>query len=164
MSLFDVPVAGISLNRQMYVVLSTNFSKDHTTDRSILTKFSPPSTFKTLRTISQRPAGRFIEMSMHTETGPAAGLPPGGPYVLIWGAGKYRDDDAYLSIVPQAQFESGKGTRYFSGLNPSGAPTWSDNESDSTPILKEGTIGDLSVTWCKDLGLWLMRTIAGLRR
>ena len=156
MGVFDVPVAGISLGGQMYVAVSTNFSKDHTTDRSILTKFSPPSTFQALRTISERPAGRFIRMSMHAEPGPIAGLPAGGPFVLTWGTGKYRDDDAYLSIVPSAQFESGKGARYFSGLNPSGAPLWSDNESDATPILKEGTIGDMSVTWCKELGLWLM--------
>jgi hypothetical protein len=24
------------------------------------------------------------------------------------------------------------------------------------PIVKNGTLGDLSVTWCKDLGVWLM--------
>jgi hypothetical protein len=64
--------------------------------------------------------------------------------------------DAYLSIVPAAEFESGKGTRYFAGLDATGAPTWSDNESDAMPVVKKGTLGDLSVTWCKDLGLWLM--------
>ena len=33
---------------------------------------------------------------------------------------------------------------------------WSEKESDATPIVKNGTMGDLSVTWCKDLRLWLM--------
>jgi hypothetical protein len=152
----DVPVGGISLSGHIYVALSTKFSKDHTTERGVLTRFDPPSSFTSVRTISERPAGHFIRITPRVEPAPIAGLPPGGPYVLIWGTGKYREDDAYLSVVPVASFESGKGTRYFAGLNAAGAPSWSDNESDATPILKEGTLGDLSVTWCKDLGLWLM--------
>jgi len=153
---FEVPVSGISLGGQMYVVVSTDHSTDRTTDRSVLTKFTPPATFKPLRTISQLPAGRFVKMSMHAEPGPMAGLPPGGPFVLIWGTGVYRKSDAYLSIVPVAHFETGEGTRYFAGLDAAGAPTWSERESDAKPIVKNGTMGDLSVTWCKDIGLWLM--------
>jgi hypothetical protein len=55
-----------------------------------------------------------------------------------------------------AQFETGKGTRYFAGLDATGAPTWRENESDAKPIVQNGTLADLSVTWCKDLRLWLM--------
>jgi len=95
-------------------------------------------------------------MSMHAQPGPIPGLPPGGPYVLLWGTGVYRQSDAYLSVVSAAQFETGKGTRYFAGLNAAGAPSWSENDSDATPIVQNGTVGDMSVTWCKDLGLWLM--------
>jgi hypothetical protein len=155
MGWFEVPVTGISLGGQMYVVVSTNHSADQT-DRSVLTKFIPPATFEPLRTISQLPAGRFIRMSMHTEPAPIAGLPPGGPFVILWGTGVYRKSDAYLLLVPVSQFENGKGTRYFAGLDAGGAPTWSKNESDAKPIVKNGTLGDLSVTWCKYLGLWLM--------
>lgn len=93
---------------------------------------------------------------MHADPRPMAGLPPGGPFVIIWGTGEYRKSDAYLSIVPVANFETGKGTRYFAGLSKAGAPTWSENESDAKPVVENGTMGDLSVTWCKDLGLWLM--------
>jgi hypothetical protein len=152
----DVPVAGISLDGQMYVAISTNFTKGRTTNRSVLTKFAAPETFQTLRTISELPEGRFVRMSMHVQPGTIAGLLPGGPFILTWGTGKYRESDAYLSIVPAGQFEAGKGIRYFAGLDAANAPTWSDNESDATPIVKDGTLGDLSVTWCKDLGLWLM--------
>ncbi|MGZ3578688.1 MAG: hypothetical protein ACXU9G_02365 [Syntrophales bacterium] len=74
-----------------------------------------------LETISQLPTGRFIKMSMHAETGRIAGLPPGGPYIIIWGTGVYRKSDAYLSIVPAAHFETGQGTLYFSGLDAAGA-------------------------------------------
>jgi hypothetical protein len=153
---FEVPVAGLSLNGQIYVAVSTNHSEDRSTDRSVLTKFTPPAKFQPLRTISQLPDGHFVKMSVHTEPVPIAGLPPGGPLILVWGSGPYRRSDAYLSVVPQAGFESGKGVRYFAGLDPAGAPIWSDTESAATPIVRNGTMGDLSVTWCKDLNLWLM--------
>jgi len=156
MAPMDVPVAGISLDGQMYVAISTNFTKGRATDRSVLTKFVAPETFQTIRTISELPDGRFIRMSMRAQPGPIAGLPAGGPFIFTWGTGKYRESDAYLSIVPVGQFEAGKGTRYFAGLDAANAPTWSDNESDATPIVRDGTLGDLSVTWCKELGFWLM--------
>lgn len=156
MTPMDDPAGGISLGGQMYVAISTNFKAGHANDRSVLTRFTAPATFQTLRSISQLPNGRFLRLSMHEQTGPVAGLPAGGPYIFIWGTGKYRESDAYLSIVPAGEFESGKGVRYFSGFDAAKSPTWSDSESDATPIVKDGTLGDLSVTWCKDLGMWLM--------
>jgi len=156
MGAFEVPVTGISLGGQIYVAVSTNHSEDRSTDRSVLTKFTPPAKFEPLRTISQLPEGHFVKMSVHAQPGPVTGLPPGGPFIIIWGTGPYRKSDAYLSIVPAAQFESGKGTRYFAGLDAAAAPTWSEMESDAKAIVRNGTMGDLSVTWCKDLGLWLM--------
>jgi hypothetical protein len=156
MGAFEVPVGGISLNGQAYVVVSTNHAPDRSTDRSVLTKFIPPGTFQPLRTISRLPAGRFIKLSLHAEPRPIAGLPPGGPFILIWGTGVYRRSDAYLAIVPAASFETGQATRYFAGLDAAGAPRWSASEADAKPIVENGTMGDLSVTWCGDLGLWLM--------
>jgi hypothetical protein len=158
MGAFETPIGGISLDGQMYIAVRTNHAADWSTDRAVLVKFTPPSTFEPLWTLSQLPAGRFITLSLHAEPGlePLAGLPPGGPYVMIWGTGVYRKSDAYLSIVPAAQFETGQNIRYFAGLDTAGAPTWSANEADATPIVKNGTMGDLSVTWCKALGLWLM--------
>jgi hypothetical protein len=150
-----VPVAGIDLNGQMYVTIRTG-PGDTGPQRSMLTKVTLPNVFQPLRNISELPNGHFIKMSLHADPAPAAGLPPGGPFILVWGTGKYRESDAYLSVVPAAQFESGEGTQYFAGLNAAGAPTWSTNESDAKPIVKDGTLGDISVTWCKDLKFWLM--------
>lgn len=159
MGAFEVPVSGISLNGQMYVVVSTNHSEDRSTDRSVLTRVTLPATptsFRPLRTISQRPAGKFIKMSLHLQPGPIAGLPAGGPFILMWGTGEYRHSDAYLAIVPESQFESGQGSLYFAGVDAAGAPAWAPVESAAKPIVSNGTIGDLSVTWCADLGAWLM--------
>ena len=152
-----MPVSGIGLGDQVYVVVRRIHPIDRTKDRSFLTKFIAPGTFQQLRTVSALPEGRFIKMSMHAQPGPIAGLPSGGPFVLMWGTGAYRQSDAYLSIVPVTSFESGSGTRYFAGLDAEQAlPCGAEKESDSVPVAKDGTLGDLSVTWCKDLGLWLM--------
>ncbi len=156
MGAFEVPVAGISLGDQVYVAVSTNHSEDRSTDRSVLLKFTPPANFQPLRAISQLPDGHFVNMSLHSEPSAITGLPAGGPFVLIWGTGMYRKSDVYLAIVPEAQFENGRGTRYLAGLDKGGAPIWSEKESEARSMVQNGTIGDLSVTWCKDLGLWLM--------
>jgi hypothetical protein len=85
MGAFEVPVAGISLGDQVYVAVSTNHSEDRSTDRSVLTKFIPPATFQPLRTISQLPDGHVVKMSLHIEPETIAGLPPGGPFILVLG-------------------------------------------------------------------------------
>ena len=156
MGAFEVPVAGISLDNQMYVVVSTNHTDSRMSDRSVLTKFSAPAKFEPKRVISQLPAGRFVKMSLHAEPSPIEGLPRGGPWILMWGTGAYRQSDTYLAIVPAAKFETGQGTRYFSGTDAAGRPEWSERERDAEAIVRNGTMGDVSVTWCAPLGLWLM--------
>jgi hypothetical protein len=156
MGAFEVPVAGLSLGGRMYVVVSTNHTDDRMGDRSVLTTFTPPTTFRPGRTISQLPSGRFLKMSLREAPAPVEGLPPGGPFVFMWGTGVYRKSDAYFAVVPAASFESGRGTRYFAGMDGAGRPTWSERESDATPVVRDGTMGDVSVTWCAPLGLWLM--------
>lgn len=154
---FEVPVSGISLDGKMYVVVKTNHSPNKPTDTSVLTLFDARrKTFTPLREISRLPNGRFIKMSMREAPESITDLPPGGPYVLIWGSGVYRASDAYLALVPKAQFESGKGTQYFAGLDGERRPIWSDKESAAKPIVEHPTIGDLSVTWSSALRLWLM--------
>jgi hypothetical protein len=159
MGAFEVPTAGISLNNQMYVVVNTNHSDEWQTDRSVLTRVSFPVTptgFRPLRTISQRPDGKFLKMSLHIQPKEIPGLPDGGPFVMIWGTGQYRHSDAYLSIVPASQFESGQGALYYAGLEANGSPHWQPRESAARPIITNGTLGDVSVIWCQDLKLWLM--------
>ena len=156
MGAFETPIGGISLGGQMYVVVRTNHAADWSTDRSVLTRFTLPATFQPLRTVSQSPAGRFLTQSLHAQPGAIAGLPAGGPFVLVWGTAHYRLSDAYLAIVPVANFETGQGTLYFAGFNGSETPAWSANEAGAAAVVKNGTMGDISVTWCQALSLWLM--------
>lgn len=156
MGAFETPIGGISLGGRMFVAVRTNHAPDWSTDRAVLTRFDAPSTFQPLRTLSQAPSGRFLTLSMHVAPGPLPGFASDGPFVLIWGTGRYRMSDAYLAAVPAANFASGQGTRYFVGRDRNGAPIWSESEQEAQPIVRNGTLGDLSVTWCRDLGLWLM--------
>jgi hypothetical protein len=156
----DVPASGISLNGQIYVVCSTgsdtSLSNPHAHDRSVLTRFDAATkSFSILRAISTIPGGHFVNMALH-ET---------GTDVLVFGLGDYRATDVYLAIVPASGFESGAGTRYFAGLV-DGQPTWTGSEAEAVPVLLDNpllnlppdapTIGNVSVSWSADLGLWLM--------
>jgi hypothetical protein len=71
----------------------------------------------------------------------------------------------YLSVVGAADFESGRGTRYFTGLV-NGQPIWSTSETDAVPIVLDNPlnlpshtpgIGNVSVIYSAELHLfWLM--------
>lgn len=156
----DVPASGISLNGVDWIVCSTgsdtSLPDPHIHDTSILVRFDPVrKTFTPGRTISAIPGGHFINMALHAS----------GSDVVMFGLGDYRATDVYLATVPASTFETGVGTRYFAGLV-NGAPTWTDLESAAVPLVIDNplghtppdapTIGNISVTWSGDLGLWLM--------
>jgi hypothetical protein len=99
------------------------------------------------------------------------------PVVLIFGEGQYRGEHSgsslYLSYIPASEFWSGvdvngnNATRYFTGLDKHGHPTWSSQESDAAPVVLDnptnlpttadpGTIGNAKVIYSRDLDFWLM--------
>jgi hypothetical protein len=152
---FEVPVSGIDLGGKVYVIVRTNHLRgDWTTDRTVLTRFTPPADFRPLRHISER----FQTMSIRAQPvgEPMPGLPPGGHFVLAWATARYRKSDVYLFLIPVSHFEDGEGTLYFAGLNTAGEPLWSTKESDAAAVVPDTAIGDVSVTWCKPLHVWLM--------
>ncbi|HUR81167.1 MAG TPA: DUF4185 domain-containing protein [Thermoanaerobaculia bacterium] len=150
----EVPHAGIRLDNATYIVCNTgtdrNLPDPNANAYSVLTRFDESTRrFTLLRTLSSRPNGRFITTSLYRW----------GSDVVIFGLSAYRASDVYLSIVPASTFESGQGTRYFSGLV-NGQPTWSTSESDAVPLFVDPestkTIGNISVVFSQQLGLWLM--------
>ncbi len=155
----EVPHAGIRLNGTTYIVVNTgvdiNLPDKNINEYSVLTRFDETTRrFTVVRTISSRPDGRFVTTSLRQS----------GNDVYIFGLGAYRASDIYLSVVASSNFETGQGTRYFTGLV-NGQPAWSTSEADAVPVVRdnplkipnyEGGVGNMSVIYSNELGLWLM--------
>jgi hypothetical protein len=94
------------------------------------------------------------------------------PGVIMIGNGQYRASSLYLSYTPGEYFWSGmdahgqSATYYFTGVK-DGHPTWSSSESDAQPLFYDnptnlptspdpGTVGNASLTYSRQLGLWLL--------
>lgn len=170
----DIPNSGISLDGQIYIVASTGSNAatgDYSQNYSVLSKFDERAgTFSAGRTISSvASGGHFVYTSLREFPEDAAGWEQGNgqPMVVIFGVGQYDASNIYLSIVPKNGFESGAGTRYFTGLNKFGIPTWgAKDDSSNVPVMTDvdpnnPTIGNLSVIYSQDLGLWLMTFSGG---
>ena len=125
--------------------------------RSVLARFDPPSKrFETVRDVSIRP-GNFINIAAHCAPSDLSGLPPAnGPQILLWGSGAYRRSHAYLACIAADQIENAQATSYFTGLSDTGLPLWSADESAAAPVVRHPVIGELSVSWCGALRIWLM--------
>ncbi|MGI8991641.1 MAG: DUF4185 domain-containing protein [Bryobacteraceae bacterium] len=158
----DVPNSGISLASGIYLICNTgadtSLANPHVNDSSVLARFDETAqTFTTGRTISHMPGGHFIITAPHIS----------GTEILLFGAGAYRASDIYLSTTPASSFATGAGTRYFAGLV-DGQPMWTSAEAGAVPVVVDNplngpvwpnhkpTVGNLSVIFSSDLGLWLM--------
>jgi hypothetical protein len=165
----EVPHAGIRLDSGTYVVCNTgtdiNLPDPNINNYSVLTRYDETTRqFTALRTISSRPNGLFVTTS----------LQPHGSDVAMFGLGAYRASDVYLALVPANTFASGQGTRYFAGLV-NGQPIWSTSEAASVPVVVDTppngpawpnntpSIGNVSVTFAEELGLWLMTYDGGAK-
>ena len=159
----DVPNAGIALSDGVYFVVNTG--ADHTLGDdfhrnaySVLVRFDETAkTFTTGRTISRTADGHFVFTGLHAS----------GPDVYMFGTGKHRASDIFLSTTPASGFWAGTGTRYFAG-RVNGQPTWSALESAAVPIIQDNplngppwpndnpSVGNVTVAYSGDLGMWLL--------
>jgi hypothetical protein len=95
------------------------------------------------------------------------------PGVLLAGEGEYRNESIYLAYMPASAVNvdpktTNAATRYFTGLDANGIPQWSATEMDAVPVVYDnpptglpkspdpGTVGDTSLRYFPELGLWLM--------
>jgi len=155
----EVPNAGIRLDNGTFVICHTGLDRNlpvpDVNAYAVLTRFDESTrVFTQLRTFSSRPNGKFITPSLHAS----------GSDVLVFGLGAYRASDVYLATAPASTFDTGAGTRYFTGMA-NGQPQWSASESAAVPIVTDNplkttpytpSIGNVSVVYAKDLGVWLM--------
>ena len=158
----NVPNAGISLSDGLFLVV--NAGADHSMADinanafSLLVRFDESAkTFTTGRMVSSMPGGHFVYTALRAL----------GVDVYMFGTGKYRGSDIYLSKTPASGFWTGTGTQYFAG-RVNGQPTWTTSEASAVPIIQDNplngpawpnnnpTVGNLSVAYSVNLGMWLM--------
>jgi hypothetical protein len=58
--------------------------------------------------------------------------------------------------LPRGHPRGGLGNRRRRRRDAAGEPTWDDDESRAAPLFEQPEIGDLSVSFVRELGLWLM--------
>jgi hypothetical protein len=153
----NVPNAGISLSDGTYIIINTGATVEEgqANARSMLVRFDQAAgTYTAGRTISQSPGGHFVFNALRAS----------GSDVYMFGTGNYRASDIYLSVTPASQFAAGTGTKYYAGRT-NGQPVWSTSEAAAVPIVRDNptnaanyspSVGNVSVGYSADLGLWLM--------
>ena len=179
----DVPNSGIGLSNGVFIICNTgsdssNTNNPHASDYSVLVTFNETNWLTATNTYLATNifvTNRIISM-LNTNLDPTSAMQGHfiiasehefGTNVLMFGTGEFRASDVYLSMVPTANFVSGQGTLYFTGLT-NGQPTWSPFESNSVPVVQDNptngppwpndnpAIETMSVIYSTNLNLWLM--------
>lgn len=179
----DVPNAGISLSNGVFLVCNTGSDTANTNIAPQTNDYSMLVTFdETNLWLSTNTYGTKFFTTNRTVSALNTNLPPKSPLqghfinvslreygtnVVMFGTGEYRSGDVFLCLIPTANFVSGAGTLYFTGLT-NGQPTWSSAESNCVPVVQDnptngppwpndnGTVGNVSVIFSTNLNLWLM--------
>ncbi len=153
---FNVPLDGVSVSNKMYLYYATDHSASVTMGRSVLAVSTDNGwSFRLLYTLSRT---NFINVSV-TKVNLAdwPGFPQGsGEGLVIFGSGSYRASNVRLAFQPAADIENGSALRYFTGLDGSGNPTWSTQESASIDLFSQPVVGELSVAYNKFIRRWVM--------
>jgi len=154
---FEVPAGGISCGGKIYLFCTTDHAPAHVMGRSVLVRFDDRKRqFVKVRDISVMP-GKFINIAAHVAPKDSDSLPQAdGQQILWWGSGAYRHSNPYLACVPVDRVEIPGSEQYFSGYRPHGTPIWKRDEASAQPLFEHPVIGELSVTWCASLRIWLL--------
>jgi hypothetical protein len=152
----EVPTGGFSANGAMYIIYATDSALFKVMGRSVLARSIDNAVHFTYR--YDLSVSKFINVAPAVvENAGIAGLPEAsGQGVLLWGSGAYRKSDPYLAFLPLDRVEDKKALRYYAGLDESGAPRWSSQESDASALFEQPCIGELSVAWNPFIRKWLM--------
>ena len=161
---FEVPLDAVSISNKIYLYHSTDHSDLVTMGRSVLAVSADHGlNFQLLYTLS---SSHFINVSVNKVNlldwpgTPAAG----GDGLFIFGSGTYRQSNVRLAFQPVSGIEDSRTLRYFTGLDPTGAPLWSTQETDAIALFDQPSVGELSVAWNKFIKRWVMLYNSGSPR
>jgi hypothetical protein len=168
MAYFEVPSTGFSANGAMYVFVWTDHKDLFRKDAQGNEVFSNPlghaallrsdDQGRTFRLIWDRLGDKLIYLSsvvVNNEDVP--GLPERtGQGLLIFGSGKYRASNPYLAYIPLNVVEQKSRVSYFTGIDTvTHQPKWGA-ETTATQLFNNPCVGELSVTWNRNLRQWMM--------
>jgi hypothetical protein len=153
---YDTPLDGASASNRMYLYYTTDHSPT-TTNRQSLVAVSTNNgwTFGFLYTLSTT---NFIAVSVNqVNSTDWPGVPQSaGEGLLIFGSGAYRASNVRLAFQPASGIEDPSTLRYFTGLDGSGNPLWSADESAGIDLFSQPVVGELSVAYNKFIRRWLL--------
>jgi hypothetical protein len=153
---FEVPTEGTSLGGNMYVYHTTDSTGPGEMGRTVVAVSTDlGESFQYLYDLSIQ---HFIQVSVvEVDAAEWPGLPQSaGEGLVMFGAGEYRESDVRLAFQPADQIETPESLLYFTGLDAGGQPAWSPQEIDALPLFNQPCVGELSVTFNRFIGQWLM--------
>jgi hypothetical protein len=155
----NLPVSGIALPDGVYLFVHAGHDPTNgdTNVYSLLAQWDDTlwTNFTVVRNVSSNIYnGHFVHGCLHGA----------GTNVCIFGVGAYRASYIYLSMFSASNLLAGAGTIYFAGYT-NGQPVWDNSESNAVSVvpLEDASVGNVSVAYSTNLGLWLMTYDAGWR-
>lgn len=161
---FEVPMEGTSVNGRMYIYHTTDYRVGPIMGRSVLAVSKDDGAeFAYLYDLS---VTYFINVSVvEISCRDWPGLPrKEGEGLLLFGSGLYRKSPVRLAFQLAEEIEHKETIRYFAGLNADGSPRWSEREHDAIPVFPEDCVGELSVSFNRFLGKWIVLYNCGRER
>lgn len=168
MAFFEVPTTGFSANGAMYVFVWTDHKDLFRKDAQGNELFSSPlghaallrsdDQGRTFSLIWDRLGDKLIYLSaVVVNNADVPGLPERtGQGLLIFGSGKYRASNPYLAYLPLNVVEQKSRVSYFTAIDlATHQPKWGA-ESAATQLFDNPCVGELSVTWNRNLRQWMM--------
>jgi|GEM_PF-2555466 len=150
---FEVPSYGISIDGRIYVVFTTDHSKDRVMGRSVLAvSDNDGRSFRVLHDLS---TNHFINVAMAPARDEEEEHLPGQRSILIWGSGSYRQSSVRLACVPSGKMGERSAIRYFARVD-KGRPLWAADERESCDLFHHPVVGEFSVAWIARIGRWVM--------
>jgi hypothetical protein len=162
MKFFEVPTTGFSANGAMYVFVWTDHADlgngmfSNAVGHAALLRSDDNG--RNYRKIWEDLGDKLVDLAAAVvNNADVPGLGGSGQTLLIWGSGKfYRASNPYLAMIPLANVENKSAVRYYTC--PEGAvceKAWG-LERHAQPLFQHPCIGELSVSWNRNLRTWLM--------
>jgi hypothetical protein len=168
MAYFEVPTTGFGANGAMYVFVWTDHKDLFRKDAAGNEVFSNPlghaallrsdDQGRTFRLIWDRLGDKLIYLSaVVVNNADVPGLPERtGEGLLLFGSGKYRASNPYLAYLPLNLVEEKSSVTYFAGIDlVTHQPKWGA-ETGAVRLFDNPCVGELSVTWNRNLRQWMI--------